>query len=227
MPTTPRTPYPWDLEQTPSANFQQPQEQHLQIQHQPPQPSPTDVYEQQIQPPNPPLQTIQLEEHVPIVRSQRREDYERERSSRRVDERPDGQHKPRICVDTTSSSSAAGGGPVRLSPTASRGYHPYRRAQSGDAAASGSGSRSRRDTEQQPQVRFAGQGQPQGSMSAPSARSRITSLGSTIGATRCATFSPRSLSSAVRTQISPRSCLLSFEQFSSGQRHAQLHPATA
>ena len=100
----------------------------------------------------------------------------------------EGRVEPRIHVDTsrpsTSSgvSAGSGSGPVRVSPTA-RGqaqFHPYRRPQS-------SAGRSRRDTEQH--VRFVGEGQPQGPMSAPSAPSapsRIVSLGATIGSMRCA-----------------------------------------
>jgi hypothetical protein len=203
MPTTPRAPYPWDLEQNTNqpGNFQQ-QEQPQQQQSQPPPPQ--DVFESN-PPPNPPIQTIQLEERVPIVPSQRREDYELERvqthsralpSQRhegRLAEGRIGEFKPHIHVDTsrpsTSSGPASAGsasGPARHSPTArsQAQYHPYRRPQS-DAG------RSRRDTEQH--VRFAGQGQPQGlsvpanTMSAPpSVPSRITSLGTTIGSMRCA-----------------------------------------
>ncbi|KZP28357.1 hypothetical protein FIBSPDRAFT_852862 [Athelia psychrophila] len=178
MPTTPRTPYPWDLqEQDPSANFHQqqdPQQQQQQLQ----QPQPQEIYDQPAPPPpNPPLLMIQLEERPPVVTSQRRSSEDSASH-----ERPEGQYKPRIRVDTTSPLSATGSsaGPTRAEPTA-RGYHPYRRPQSGhgDAAAPASGSRRRDESH----VRFAGQGQPQGSMSAPSAPSRITSLGSTIGST--------------------------------------------
>lgn len=131
--------------------------------------------------------------------SQRREDFElisaqsrsssRSRLEGRLAEGRAGEYKPRIQVDTSrpstsagpASASGSGSGPVRVSPTA-RGhaqFHPYRRPQSGAG-------RSRRDTEQH--VRFAGEGQPQGLMSAPSATpsSRIVSLGSTIGSMRCA-----------------------------------------
>ena len=134
---------------------------------------------------------------MPIVPSQRREDYELEgvqthsralppqRLEGRLAEGRAGEFKPRIHVDTRPTSSGPGSagsttGPVRLSPTA-RGqaqFHPYRRSQ-------GDSGRSRRDTEHH--VRFAGQGQPQGSMSAPSAApSRIAGLGNTIGSLRCA-----------------------------------------
>ena len=195
MPTTPRAQYAWELEQNPSqpGNFQQQQQQEQQPQP-PPQQEPFELNPS----PNPPIQTIQLEERTPIVPSQRREDFDLERvqtHSRalppqrlegRLAEGRAGEFKPRIHVDTsrpsTSSGPASAGstsGPVRLSPVA-RGqtqFHPYRRPQS-DA------SRSRRDTEQH--VRFAGPGQPQGSMSAPSAPSRITSLGTAIGSMRCA-----------------------------------------
>jgi len=194
MPSTPRTSYPWELEQNPNqpGNFQQPEQSQQQQQPQAPPPQ-QELY------PNPPIQTIQLEERVPIVPSQRREEYELERvqtHSRalppqrlegRLAEDRAGEFKPHIHVDTSRPSSSSGpasagstSGPVRVSPTA-RGqaqFHPYRRPQS-DA------SRSRRDTELH--VRFAGQGQPQGSMSAPSsAPSRITNLGTTIGSMRCA-----------------------------------------
>lgn len=106
-------------------------------------------------------------------------------------------NKPRIQVDTSRPSTSAGpasaggggsgsgSGPLRVSPTA-RGqaqFHPYRRPQSGAG-------RSRRDNTEQ-HVRFAGEGQPQGSMSAPSPApsSRIVSLGSTTGSMRCASSS--------------------------------------
>jgi hypothetical protein len=158
------------------------------------------LHQQELYEPNPPppIQTIQLEERVPIVPSQRREDYELERvqtqPSALPQQRLEGrlaegrarEYKTPIHVDTshpsTSSGPASAGstsGPVRHSPiTRSQAqFHPYRRPQ-GDAG------RSRRDTEHH--VRFGGQGQPQGSMSAPSAPSRITSLGTAIGSMRCA-----------------------------------------
>ncbi|KIM78219.1 hypothetical protein PILCRDRAFT_599921 [Piloderma croceum F 1598] len=199
MPSTPRASYSWELEQNPNqpGNFQQPEQPQQQQQAQPPPPQ-QELYESN-PPSNPPIQTIQLEERVPIVPSQRREDYELERvqthSRALPPQRPEGrlaesrggEFKPHIQVDTSRPGSSSGpasagstSGPMRVSPTA-RGqaqFHPYRRPH-GDAG------RPRRDTELH--VRFAGQGQPQGSMSAPSAAPpRITSLGSTIGSMRCA-----------------------------------------
>lgn len=132
---------------------------------------------------------------MPVVPSQRRDDFEREKVQSRPVPAPRGmaegrigEFKPQIQVDTSRPSSSAGpasagsaAGPVRVSPTA-RGqtqYHPYRRTSHNEAG------KSRRDAVEQ-HVRFVGQGQPQGSMSAPSAPSRISSLGSAVGSLRCA-----------------------------------------
>ncbi|KAF7975684.1 hypothetical protein HWV62_8791 [Athelia sp. TMB] len=157
MPTTPRTPYPWDLQEQDTSPYQQqpqdqqqqpPQDQHQQepqqqMQMQPPQ----DAYDPPA-PPHPPLQMIQLEERPPPAARRASAEHER----------PDGPHahKPRIRVDTRATSPAA------------KGFHPYRRPADG-----GSGSA------RQAHVRFAA-GQPQGSMSAPSVPGPSrTSLGST------------------------------------------------
>ncbi|KAF7968532.1 hypothetical protein HWV62_30193 [Athelia sp. TMB] len=153
MPTTPRTPYPWDLQEQDASPYQQPQDQQQQQQapqqQEPPQQMqmqpPQDAYDPPA-PPHPPLQMIQLEERPPPAARRASAEHER----------PDGPHahahKPRIRVDTRATSPAA------------KGFHPYRRPDSG-----------RREAH----VRFAA-GQPQGSMSAPSVPGPSrASLGST------------------------------------------------
>lgn len=210
MPTTPGT--PWDTEQNMGSFQPSPQEiQQLQSQqppqfhHTPPQQEFFDPQQQQ-PPPPPPIQTIQLEERVPIVPSQRLpEEHERERARVLSQQRREGRtaegrvgassYKPHIQVDTSlagpSSAGASVTGPVRLSPTTrgqSHRYDPYRRPSSGAG-------KPRRDRDTEQHVRFnVGQGQPpQGSMSAPSsAPSRIASLGSTIVSTRCVSPLPNS-----------------------------------
>src|ERR1700720_3861528 len=65
-PATPRTQYPWELSEATNqpSNLQQ-------LHQQPDQSQQQDIFEPN--PPPPPIQTIQLEECVPIVPSQRRE----------------------------------------------------------------------------------------------------------------------------------------------------------
>lgn len=189
MPTTPRTPYPWDVQDLVDANsgagFHQHQAPQAQQQQQDinlnlydqPAPSPN---------PNPPLQVIRLEERAPPPARATKSSSQRRDSEDASHERPEGQHKPRIRVDTNAA------GPSRASvEPAARAYHPYRRPQTGhsdassSATGSGSGSRRRDESQSQSHVRFAGQGQPQGSMSAP----RIANLGSSIRSTRCVPLS--------------------------------------
>lgn len=198
MPTTPRPPYPWDLQEQGQdsgnghAGVNSQQQQEIQPQQQVQQHQQQEVnlslYSRQAHSPNPnpPLQMIQLEERpaAPVMATGSSSQCRGGEGASH--ERPEGQHKPRIRVDTTSPLSAMGPTRGSAEPTAARGYHPYRRPQTGHgdvtsaATASGSGSRRRDESQSQSHVRFAGQGQPQGSMSAP----RIASLGSSIGSTK-------------------------------------------
>ena len=219
MPTTPGTPWDTTNDQNISSSFhpspqdiqQLQSQQPTQFHHTPPQ---HEFFDPQQQPPPPPpaIQTIQLEERVPVVPSQRLpEDHERERakilSQKRREGRPAQGHvgtssyKPQIQVDTSvASTSSAGAGPARVSPT-TRGqthrYDPYRRPSSGAGKA-------RRDRDAEQHVRFnMRQGQPpQGSMSAPSsAPSRITT------STRCV---PSLSNSPLSRSKRKRPSLLSF-----------------
>lgn len=220
MPTTPGTPWDTTTDKNIGSSFhpspqdiqqlQQPTQFHH---HTPPQQEFFDPQQQQPLPP--PIQTIQLEEHVPIVPSQQLpEEYERERTKtqkRREGRTAEGRagassYKPQIQVDTSlAGTSSAAAGPARVSPM-TRGqthrYDPYRRP------SSGAGNKPRRDRDTEQHVRFnVRQGQtPQGSMSAPSSAPSRT-LGSTIGSTRCV---PSLSNSPLSWSKRKRSSLLSF-----------------